>query len=92
MGFIANVKTQSGREEPLYLRINHIIETNHGEPLQFVLRGFLSRDIYIQGGSYEYEKIYELPFESYDTDRPIREQCYEFSKNDHVIIYDMIAD
>ncbi|EOX3945031.1 hypothetical protein [Vibrio sp. Vb2424] len=92
MGFTAKVVLPSGREDTLYMRINHIVESNHGQSISYCVRGFLSRDDYKSGKRFEYELHNNLPFNLYNLNQPLREQCYNHEKLNHTVIEDIVAD
>lgn len=82
MAIKTKLKTLSGREETLYVRINNIQENRHGRPITFLARGFASEEAFRDNFHYEWEKEYEIPYDQYDPDKGLRRQCYEFMKND----------
>lgn len=63
-----------GRDVELYVRINSAEVSNHGAPGVFLFRGYASKDAFLGGGRYLWERSLDVPV---DVESPIWEQAYD---------------
>lgn len=73
MAISAVVQTPYGEDRDLYIRINNISTSNHGVSSYALFRGFISREAFLAGSSYLWEKELELVL---DVSQPIWTQTY----------------
>lgn len=89
MAIIATVKTSLGEDRELYIRLNNIEASNHGELSTAKFRGFLSQEAYQAGASYAWEQDIEFVA---DVAQPLWEQVYQALKSslnvDSIVIED----
>lgn len=73
MAIKATVKTMHGEYRELYIRLNNISVSNHGQPSNALFRGFISKDAFDSKAHYIHEETM-----SFNTDvaLPIWEQAY----------------
>lgn len=60
MALVANLETLYGETRQLYVRINNVEASNHGQPAYILVRGFLSREAFEAGKHYVWEQQYEF--------------------------------
>lgn len=63
-----------GRDVELYVRINSADVSNHGVPSGFLFRGYESKDAFLGGGRYLWERLIDT---SIDVSSPIWPQAYD---------------
>ena len=60
MAIKATVKTIFGEDKELYIRLNSVEASNHGEESSALFRGFASRDAFDSGAKCMYEKLIQF--------------------------------
>lgn len=78
MSIIATVKTSLGEDRELYIRLNNIEASNHGEMSSAKFRGFISQLAYQAGANYAWE--YDAEFMA-DVAQPLWGQAYQALKS-----------
>ena len=78
MAIITNVKTSFGEDRKLYIRLNNIEASNHGELSTAKFRGFLSEDAYKSGANCAWEQDVEF---TADVAQPLWGQAYQALKS-----------
>lgn len=78
MAIITNVKTSFGEDRKLYIRLNSIEASNHGELSTAKFRGFISQVAYQAGANYAWE--YDAEFMA-DVAQPLWGQAYQALKS-----------
>ena len=89
MAIIATVKTSLGEDRELYIRLNNIEASNHGERSAAKFRGFLSQDAYHAGANYAWEQDVEFMA---DVAQPLWGQAYQALKSALNVDGDVIED
>lgn len=89
MAIIATVKTPLGEDRELYIRLNNIEVSNHGELSTAKFRGFLSQDAYKAGANYAWE--YDTEFMA-DVGQPLWAQAYQALKSSLNVAGDVFED
>lgn len=79
MALKATIETNFGETREIYVRINNVEVSNHGAPANALFRGFLSREAFLAGKSFVFEK--ELQFTP-NLSAPLWEQAYVAAKKD----------
>jgi len=80
MALLATVETNSGINQPLYIRVNNAMESRHGVDIPFLVRGFISEEAFRDDKHFVHEEEFMLPLDQFDVDKPLRNQCYEYLK------------
>ena len=78
MAIIATVKTSLGEDRELYIRLNNIEASNHGEMSSAKFRGFISQGAYQAGANYAWEQDVEFMA---DVSQPLWGQAYQALKS-----------
>lgn len=78
MAIIATVKTSLGEDRELYIRLNNIEASNHGEMSSAKFRGFISQEAYQAGANYAWEQDAEFMA---DVAQPLWGQAYQALKS-----------
>ena len=78
MAIITTVKTSLGEDRELYIRLNNIEASNHGERSSAKFRGFISQEAYQTGANYAWEQDVEFVA---DVTQPLWEQAYRALKS-----------
>lgn len=73
MALQATAETDYGESRSLYIRLNNVEASNHGADSHALFRGFISRDAYLAGKGYVWER--EVTFRP-DVAQPIWGQAY----------------
>ena len=89
MAIITNVKTSFGEDRELYIRLNNIEASNHGEMCIAKFRGFLSQEAYHAGANYAWEQDVEFMA---DVTQPLWGQAYQALKSVLNVDGDVIKD
>lgn len=55
MAYLATIPLKTGEVSPVYIRLNSISSSNHGEPSVALFRAFASEDAFLNGSSYKDE-------------------------------------
>ena len=89
MAIIATVKTSLGEDRELYIRLNNIEASNHGEMSSAKFRGFLSKEAYQAGANYAWEQDVEFMA---DVSQSLWGQAYQALKSTLNVDGDVIED
>lgn len=89
MAIIATVKTSLGEDRELYIRLNNVETSNHGERSTAKFRGFLSQEAYQVGANYAWEQDVEFMA---DVTLPLWMQAYQALKSELSDKCDSIED
>ena len=73
MAIQATVSTVYGEDKTLYIRLNNVEASNHGQPATAKFRGFLSKEAFEAGAHYLWEQ--DVWFVA-DVTQPLWEQAY----------------
>lgn len=78
MAVTASLLTPHGETRELYVRVNNVEASNHGELATFLFRGFISQEAFAAGGSFMWEEEVQGMV---DVSLPLWPQAYAFLKS-----------
>lgn len=89
MAIQATVETNFGEYRELYIRLNNLESSNHGQPSYAKFRGFISKEKFDSGANYLWEQDVEF---AADVTKPLWGQAYQALKSALNVDSDVIED
>lgn len=74
MAILENVETSYGENKEIYIRLNNVEVSNHGEHAFAIFRGFFNKEAFLNGKSFIYEKHVKF---TPNVSEPMWEQAYK---------------
>lgn len=82
MAIQAKIRTQFGEDREVYIRLNNVESSNHGEKSTALFRGFLSQEAFKSGAHYVWDQTVEFDC---NVSLPIWPQAYAALIAEHAL-------